>query len=316
MTIFVSIASYEDPFLIDTIKDAIDKANNPNNLFFGIALQYSKTNKPDLDFINKENLITLEIPVSRRPGLVRIRHLLRKMVTFQEYFLQIDSHTKFDYNWDIKLIKDLENLKQITHEKVIISKRVGVELGDLPSKKLNLKNKFIFNDFTRKNNILLSIDPTDKKVLKEDVINNRYYKNHFASGHFIFCDSQCIKNVITDGISQNYYEEMFDSFYFYIQGYDIYSVYGYNHLAHDNRQYRTKVYGSDTLISGHPSIDMITRNSAINDDDMQTYVDINEFVLYNIINRFDVGSKRCRSNYEFFKEIGLGQMFADFGGIE
>jgi hypothetical protein len=61
---------------------------------------------------------------------------------------------------------------------------------------------------------------------------------------------------------------------------------------------------------------MITRNSAINDDDMQTHVDINEFVLYNIINRFDVGSKRCRSNYEFFKEIGLGQMFADFGGIE
>ena len=40
-TIFVQIASYRDPELLHTIKDALDKASNPDRLVFGICWQHS-----------------------------------------------------------------------------------------------------------------------------------------------------------------------------------------------------------------------------------------------------------------------------------
>ena len=46
-TIFVQIASYRDPELLHTIKDALDKASNPNRLVFGICWQHSIEDKWD-----------------------------------------------------------------------------------------------------------------------------------------------------------------------------------------------------------------------------------------------------------------------------
>ena len=41
MKIFIQIASYRDPQLIPTIKDAINNAKTPKNLVFSIAWQHS-----------------------------------------------------------------------------------------------------------------------------------------------------------------------------------------------------------------------------------------------------------------------------------
>ena len=38
-TIFVQIASYRDPDLINTLEDILNKAKSPQNLRFGIAWQ-------------------------------------------------------------------------------------------------------------------------------------------------------------------------------------------------------------------------------------------------------------------------------------
>jgi hypothetical protein len=38
-TIFVQIASYRDPDLLNTLKDILDNAKTPKNLRFGIAWQ-------------------------------------------------------------------------------------------------------------------------------------------------------------------------------------------------------------------------------------------------------------------------------------
>jgi hypothetical protein len=318
MSIFVSIASYEDPFLVETIKDALNKAKNPDDLFFAVALQYDKILKPNLDFINKENIIVLDIPVSKRPGLVRTRYILRKMLTFQDYFLQIDSHMKFDYNWDVKLINDLLNLKKITHDKVLISKRLSTNFGKILGTAENSETRFFLKDedlIKHEDNILLLIDTYEEEIQNKELLDNYFYRSYMASGHFIFCSGDLIKNTNTDCISQNFYEEMMDSFYFYIQGCDIYSTYGYNHLSHNNTEYKKIVYGPETLDPSHPSNQIITRNSYINEDDFSIYKSINQFILYSVVNRFDIGCKRRRSNCDFFKAIGLEGVFHHFKGI-
>ena len=37
--IFINIASYRDPDLVNTIEDAYDKAKNPDNIFIGVSEQ-------------------------------------------------------------------------------------------------------------------------------------------------------------------------------------------------------------------------------------------------------------------------------------
>ena len=44
-TIFVSIASYKDFDVINTIIDCFDKANNPNDIFVGLCYKILNKNK-------------------------------------------------------------------------------------------------------------------------------------------------------------------------------------------------------------------------------------------------------------------------------
>jgi hypothetical protein len=53
--IFVQIASYRDPELLNTLKDCIEKAKYPNNLVFSICWQHSSDDEWDtLDEYKKD----------------------------------------------------------------------------------------------------------------------------------------------------------------------------------------------------------------------------------------------------------------------
>ena len=54
-TIFISIASYRDPQLLFTLRDCINKADNPANLRFGIAWQHNI--EDEWDNFNSEHFI-------------------------------------------------------------------------------------------------------------------------------------------------------------------------------------------------------------------------------------------------------------------
>ena len=50
--IFISIAALEEPNLQKTIKNALNAATLPENISFGISLQYDQA--PDLSFIKNK----------------------------------------------------------------------------------------------------------------------------------------------------------------------------------------------------------------------------------------------------------------------
>jgi len=99
-TIFVSIASYNDPSLAKTIRSALSMADNPDNLVFGLGLQYYE--EPDLSEFN--NLKIISYNPDTRPGIVRIRHNISKLYSDEDFYLQIDSHYDFSEGWDTDLI--------------------------------------------------------------------------------------------------------------------------------------------------------------------------------------------------------------------
>lgn len=105
MTVFISIAAYEDPALIRTMQSAIDNADRPDDVYFGVGLQYETP--PDISQFNARSIYWHP---DERPGIVRIRHDISKLYHNQAFYLQIDSHYGFTPGWDTKLYNTMDRL--------------------------------------------------------------------------------------------------------------------------------------------------------------------------------------------------------------
>jgi len=245
VSIYVSIASYEDPFLERTVKSAIDNALYPENLYFGIAVQNEKIKIPDFSFIKTENLSLLNLNAKNRPGVVRIRYILRKLMRNQDYFLQIDSHMFFEKNWDINLIKKFNELKQITgKDKVIISKFLTRHIGKENEEEKNSVTSFYINNNSGYNFLGIGSEQREISKFKNIEIIGDFAKTQYITGQFIFSDNTFITDGSFDSYSDFFTEEYVDSIFSYIRGYDTYAILGYNYLSHNNEEYNELVYGS------------------------------------------------------------------------
>lgn len=96
-SIFISIACYRDPELEKSIKDCIDKAKFPENLYFGVCWQ------KDNEVLSKsyDNVRIYECSWKDSRGACWARSLIQKQLYNNErYYLQLDSHHRFIENWD------------------------------------------------------------------------------------------------------------------------------------------------------------------------------------------------------------------------
>jgi hypothetical protein len=118
MSIFISIASYRDPELIRTVRSAIDNAANPEDLYFSIVLQEFEKFRPDLSWIPRLSLISMHPRDARGAGFARAKAM--ESYSGQDYYLQVDSHTMFEKNWDTLCIQQLQEAQIIANNKKII----------------------------------------------------------------------------------------------------------------------------------------------------------------------------------------------------
>jgi len=121
-TIFVSIASYRDSQCKNTIKELFTKAKNPQNIILGICDQ-SKEKEEACGIINKykANIRALKLDPEEARGPLYARALIMPLYHNEDYFLQIDSHTLCDKDWDVTLIDQIEELKVKGFKKPIIT---------------------------------------------------------------------------------------------------------------------------------------------------------------------------------------------------
>lgn len=114
--IYVQIASYLDLELYPTVEDLLKQASNPSNIFVSVFAQ-------DEDFPDLEEIF------ARYPGIEyayeKINYLKSKGVGFArskanehlserfKYFLQVDSHCRFEPGWDRLIIDDYERLHKL-----------------------------------------------------------------------------------------------------------------------------------------------------------------------------------------------------------
>jgi len=100
MSIFISIASYQDPLLVSTIFGAYNNATNKDELIFSICDQSDNpVNIEDLTFEKQVRYEHVDPVFSKGPCWAR--HRAQSFYQGEDYFLQIDSHTQFLPNWDV-----------------------------------------------------------------------------------------------------------------------------------------------------------------------------------------------------------------------
>jgi hypothetical protein len=115
MKIFVQIASYRDPELLPTIIDCVSKSKSPENLTFGICRQFHEDDKFDdlSEYENDERFRILNIPYNLTKGVCWARNQVQQLYNGEDFTLQIDSHMRFEKNWDetlIGMVKQLQDL--------------------------------------------------------------------------------------------------------------------------------------------------------------------------------------------------------------
>lgn len=166
-TIFVTIAACNEYLIEHTIKSAMSQANHQERIFFGVFNNILERDKSLLDndfFTNNSNIFYAEI-VTPAPMGTGFGRMNASLLTNREhdYVLQIDSHTVFTKDWDLKLIENFNNVKEIVKtDKVVLS---AIPRGNL------------YYDINDRDSIL-SYDEIfkEKNIHKIDVYNNNYHE--------------------------------------------------------------------------------------------------------------------------------------------
>lgn len=118
--IFVSIASYRDPDLLNTVKSCYENADNKNLLFFSIFSQAEDEEHADLSFIPKNQIRYIKTHWSESKGACWARSIANTNI-IGTYFLQIDSHSRFVLAWDTKIINNYDKSKSFWGNRLILT---------------------------------------------------------------------------------------------------------------------------------------------------------------------------------------------------
>ncbi len=120
-TIFINIASYLDHQILLTVYDALNTAKYPDRLRFGILHQHDEDNYFLFEeFDNDKRFKIKNVHYTESNGACWARYECNKLYDNEDYVLMIDSHSRFDQDWDEEFIK-MHNRCLKTSDKACIS---------------------------------------------------------------------------------------------------------------------------------------------------------------------------------------------------
>ena len=222
MSIFISIASYVDPELERTIHSAIDNADNPQDLHFGIFLQEFEKNEPDLSWVPNLTIKKVHPKMARGAGYARAQ--IMPMYNGQDYFLQIDSHTIFEPGWDALCINQYKKAQQIANNPKIILSSFPLPFFVEQNKQISfIKNSKIQLPYPTKQKPKLTKrnEWTAERVLLSDKRNPEESTTVLAG--FIFATGDLVQEVPYDPEISFFGEELCFAVRAWTRGWDIYS---------------------------------------------------------------------------------------------
>ncbi len=222
-TIFVALASYCEPELVDTIESCLSMARYPENIRFGICHQYDNsdplTDEKCLDRYSQDTRMRYVLyDYHESQGGCWARNIAQQLYQGETYTLQIDSHSRLIESWDTILIGMLESLPA---EKPLITQ--------FPPLYYFKDDEVVFDhieNLTQVNTAIAADWPEEgwihhpQKLIPENDVFPR--RTRFLSGAFVFTSGDWNETVRQD--PQHFYtgEEFALALRSYTHGYDLF----------------------------------------------------------------------------------------------
>ena len=179
--IFVSIASYRDPELLNTLRDLFRNAKNPENITIGLCWQRDKSENLE-EFTCNPQVKVIDIPYERAKGACWARYAIQQLYDGEEYFMQLDSHHRFVQDWDEKCIRMVTDLQAAGYKKPLLTSYISsFNPRNDPQDRIHTPGKMVLDRFIPEGAVFFlpeSIDNYKDLALPELA--------RFFSAHFVF----------------------------------------------------------------------------------------------------------------------------------
>jgi glycosyltransferase involved in cell wall biosynthesis len=183
MKIFIQIASYRDPELIPTIKSCLENAKYPENLVFGICRQFHPDDKfDDLSEYDTDNRFKIiNVPYLESKGVCWARNQVQQLYNDEDYTLQIDSHMRFEKDWDETLIGMINQLQGLGIPKPLLTGYVpSYNPKTYPEGRVNVPWRMVFDKFIPEGAVFFLPESIPNWQDLELPIPSRFYSAHFC----------------------------------------------------------------------------------------------------------------------------------------
>ena len=118
--IYVSVACFCDPDVVETVKDLFAMAAESERVFVGVCLQAMPEDRRFDELATLSGVSVDRINVDQARGPIYARARCEAMVGDAEYFLQIDCHSRFFEGWDQILLEEMALAERI-HPRAVLS---------------------------------------------------------------------------------------------------------------------------------------------------------------------------------------------------
>lgn len=291
-SIFVQIAAYQDYELPRTIYDCIKNTFENNTVNFGIHLCYESDN------IIVPNYKNVKIKKSESPenlGVGMARNIANSFYDGEDFYMQIDSHTRFDYGWDKQLINDYNLYKSEGCNPIISAYPAGYRYENF--KEIKDKNPDVpATDFERTQEA--------KKLFKQSrFINQESYWNKeksvftkSVSGGSIFSSGEIAK-IEPNKKMFNWGEEFLTAIRLYTHGYDLM-------LPSKQMLYHLYFNSNDPVSSQRvlPYINFPKENNRVYEESNK---ELARILDNKIIGPQEMGSKRTLKEYGIYADLNF-----------
>jgi len=292
--IFIQIASYRDPELINTLDDCIDKADKPENLVFGICWQHS--DEDEWDNIDKykddKRFKIVDVNYKDSKGACWARNTLQQEYTNEEYTLQLDSHHRFIEGWDTELIKMLKGLQKKGHKKPLLTSYISsYNPENDPEGRVKVPWLMNFDRFIPEGAVffLPATIPGWKDMTEP--IPGRFYSAHFA-----FSLGSFVKEVPHDPEYYFHGEEISIAVRAFTHGYDLFHPHKIIAWHEYTRKGRTKQWDDDKTWGDRNTNSHLRNRKLFEMDGLEKDID---FGIY------DFGTERTLEDYERYAGVNF-----------
>ena len=243
MKIFIQIASYRDPELIPTVKDCLSNAKHPENLVFGICRQYHIEDGFDdlFEYKDDKRFKILNIPHEESKGVCWARNQVQQLYNGEEYTLQIDSHMRFEKNWDETLIQMIKQLQELGVPKPLLTGYVSsYNPKNDPQERVRVPWRMVFDKFIPEGAVFFLPETIPNWELLDTPVPARFY-----SAHFCFTLGSFAKEVQHNPDFYFHGEEISITVRAFTKGYDLFHPHRVVIWHEYTREGRTKQWDDD-----------------------------------------------------------------------